>query len=530
LSRRFTYILRGEAAAERLAGLLPQWARGHEAALCAGIAALVFLSRFYRLMYHHWGGVPEWHGWFDQSQYLKAAHAFAAFNFAPDQHHYPPLYALLAAPFVRLSPNDPFFLVNAACVAASVFMLVELFGRIVGRAAAGAFALAFLALPAMLTHIFIIPWNSTLATVLFLMALTSVMALEKNARPRVRNAAMLGASIGLLVLTRPLDAAVALVIVPFWLLAVWRALAGRHLRSRLRATTGYGVMVGVGVALGAALLACSNLLIYGSPGSPYLVGSARLFALSSLPEKIVSLVSDSATLYGEPGQMLFARFPWLTLAIGAALLCLIYGPLWLKAAVVMSALHFGVYSSYLDLLPNGLFRYNNYHYFRWALWLSFLMMPAAAVLAWKRFGSRAWLPGIAVLGLAALLACVQLAAAEIGLAVRQEGERLLVDLSPGRSVQYVDIVGLTGNWQKTYFSDPNATIDGRLLQMVLDIRALPIPGGTRLLFTWPLVGARLEVPLQGWSVASDALAARAGTVQITLGIPAMLRSAFASNH
>ena len=391
-----------ETAAKRLAGLMPKWARGREAALCAGIAALYFLLRLGR---YGWGAVPIWHGFTDQSSYLKSARAFAAFNFSPDQHVYPPLYALLAAPFVWLNPNEPFFAVNAACTAASVYILVEMFGPIIGRVAAGAFALAFLGASShMLYEVFVVPWTSTPATVLFLLALASLAALEQSGRPSFRNSATLGAAIGLLVLTRPLDAAVALAIVPFWMLALWRTLSGQELPARLFAVVRYSITAGVGVALGAALLAGSNLLIYGSLRSPYIGESAGWFAWSDLPEKMVSLISDSATLYAEPGHVLLVRFPWLTLAIGAAAFCLVYGPLWLKAAVAVSVLHFTIYSSYRDLLPNGLFRYVNYHYFRWVLWLFFLMIPTASVLAWKRFGPRAWLPGIAVLGLARSLA------------------------------------------------------------------------------------------------------------------------------
>ena len=522
MSDRLTHISITETAAKRLAGLLPQWVRGREAALCAGLAALFFLIKFGWLMYH-WRGVLAWHGFNDQGLYLKSARAYAVFNFAPDQHFYPPLYALLAAPFVWISPNEPFFPVNAACTAASVFILVELFGRIIGRAVAGAFALAFLALPRVLPETFLLPWNSTLGMVLFLAALASVMTLEQRGRPSIGNSITLGAAIGLLILTRPLDAVVALVVVPFWLLAMWRALSGRELRARLSAMAGYSMAAGAVAVLGAALLAGSNLLIYGSPNSPYIGVSTRIFTWSGLPEKIVSLISDSATLFAEPGQMLLARFPWLTLAIAAAAICLVYGPLWLRAAVAVSVVHFAIYSSYLDLLPNGFFRFLQYHYFRWSLWLLFLMMPAAAVLAWKRFGERAWLLGIAGLGLAALLACVQLASTEVALAIRHEGDGLVVDLLPGRRVQYVDIIGLTDP-QRTYLINPNAAIDGRLLQVILDVRALPFPGGARLLFARPMEGARLEMPLTGWSVAADTLAARAGTVRITLGIPAELRS------
>ena len=89
----------------------------------------------------------------------------------------------------------------------------------------------------------------------------------------------------------------------------------------------------------------------------------------------------------------------------------------------MSALHVTVNSSDLDLLPNGLFRYDHCRYFRRSLWLLLLMMPTAAMLAWTRFGTRAWLAGGAMLGLAALITCTQLAATETVLAIRHAGRQ-----------------------------------------------------------------------------------------------------------
>jgi hypothetical protein len=42
-----------------------------------------------------------------------------------------------------------------------------------------------------------------------------------------------------------------------------------------------------------------------------------------------------------------------------------------------SALQVALYVPFDDLLPNGLYRYFNYHYFRWAFWLGFMMIPAS---------------------------------------------------------------------------------------------------------------------------------------------------------
>ncbi|RAI42530.1 hypothetical protein CH341_19075 [Rhodoplanes roseus] len=493
--------------------------RGREAAVFAAAAAVILLVRFASRMIG-WQGVPDWHGWFDQGRYLAAARAFATLDLSSAQHHYPPLYALLAAPFVWLSPNDPFIAVNLICVAVAVYALVTLFGPLIGPLGAGVFAVGFLLLPRMLIETVVVPWNSTLATALLLVALGTLMRIERDGRVRLADAAVFGTALGLLVPTRPMDAMVACLLLPFWTALVWRAVPGTA-AVRLRRWVGINLVAGSAVLLGPLLLVGSNLLIHGSIGSPYM-GASMMFGLDGFAVRLVSLVSDSAPLYVEPASMLIARFPWLPPALGAAALCFLYGPLWLRAAVLLSLAQILVYASYLDLLPNGLYRYLNYHYFRWSLWLLFLMMPTAAVLTWRRLGRRSWIPGAAVAALSVLIACLQVTLSGQAVGTVRDGETLRVTLPP-EPVRYVDLLGLTGDWQRTYFGNARATIDGRPLAFIRDVRALPLPGGTRLVFVEPRAGGTLSLPLTGWTLASDPPSGTAGTARIGLGVPTWLR-------
>ena len=48
---------------------------------------------------------PSWHGYWDQSQYVRSAVAFAEGNLAASEHWYALGYPLLGVPFLRLFPE-----------------------------------------------------------------------------------------------------------------------------------------------------------------------------------------------------------------------------------------------------------------------------------------------------------------------------------------------------------------------------------------------------------------------------------------
>ena len=91
------------------AALLARQLHNHAAAVFALIAGAIYLAQYASWM-SYWGGIPLWRDWADQGRYLASAKAFASLDFDPAQHFYPPLYALVAAPFVWLGSSQPFSL------------------------------------------------------------------------------------------------------------------------------------------------------------------------------------------------------------------------------------------------------------------------------------------------------------------------------------------------------------------------------------------------------------------------------------
>src|SRR5262245_8196869 len=217
--------------------LLGRW-RGW-AVLAAGGSACIFLWFYVSdVLVPYWRGpnagqVP-WKHFADQSLYLRSAQAFADLNFDPARHHYPPLYLLVAAPFVRLFPVDPFVFVDLICVALSAALLVMLFGEVIGRPLAAICALAFLVLPKMMLETFVTPWTSTLATLIVFLGLWRLARMEAAPRVSLMESGTFSLILGLMVPARPLDAIAAASLYPFWLAGIWRSSRETSTSDRMR--------------------------------------------------------------------------------------------------------------------------------------------------------------------------------------------------------------------------------------------------------------------------------------------------------
>jgi hypothetical protein len=505
------------AAAER--------ARGWEAAASAACAALMFLWLYVtEVLARYWrgpsAGQAPWHWFFDQSLYLASAQAFAVLSLDPARHFYPPLYALLAAPFSWLFPADPFVFVNFLCVAGSVALLVTLFGEVIGRLPAALAALAFLALPRIMQETFIIPWTSTPATLLVFMGLWRLARLENSRQASPVESFRFSALLGLIAATRPLDAVAAAALYPFWLAGLWRTDAGQAAGSRRRRIAPHVIALAAGGLIGPAILLGANLAIYGHLSSPYVgvMASGDIFSWSRVAEKFVSLYLDSAGLYVEPGQVVLRRFPWMLPGLFAMAACLAWGSLWLRAAALAATVQLLLYLPFDDLLPNGLYRYFNYHYFRWVFWLAFMMLPASVVLVRRRFGARAWAIAATAAAAALALACLQFRTTESLVSTATQADHITVILPAGRT-DYVDFAGLAADWAKGYAPGQRVWLDQRRLSF-LTARFLPTATGTRLLFVHPVYGGTLKLSAAQWRAM--AAAGRLGRYGFTLGFPRWL--------
>ncbi|HLG85714.1 MAG TPA: hypothetical protein VKZ79_00795 [Alphaproteobacteria bacterium] len=362
------------------------------------VALLAAADRYFRFPMLSIGGRPPkashevgWWTWWDQGKYLDAARAWASGNLDSGQHWYLPGYPLIAAPFVRITPNQPFVIPDLVCLLATLWLLAGLAARLVPgvRGARGLGAVVFL-----ITTIFwskpleawIIPWTTTPATPVILACLLATLRfLDTSRGVDVFLATLAGASVALF---RPTDALALLVVVlPFMAWVVFRRVEEPRGRRR------YLALAMAGFAPPFLLLAVAHLAIFGNQLGPYLTDSARLgFEWRLVPLRWVTLFVGPRPLFPE-GYGLVRMFPWIAPGLGgmAAMLATSKGDGFLRHGLVIAAViaHCTLYLAYRDLPPPSLWLYYAYHYFKWVLpvfglYAAFLLITLiASPLRWR---------------------------------------------------------------------------------------------------------------------------------------------------
>ena len=391
-----------------------------------------------------------WWGWWDQSKYIQSARALARFDLSPAQHFYPLGYALLGAPFARVMSQDPFLLVDLASLLVTYAAFLA-FARRCGVAPAWSVALFVLAAgadPALFDQ-WVIPWNtSPLAAILWLLFATAAAHMQGRRRP-----ASLGALVALVPMLRPTDLLIAGMPIAGCLAA---DLLGRRLRPRDGGAFLLAAFVPL-MAYGALYLA-----IYGPHPTEYMrVASGIGFSLHNFGLKAyLTLVDPRAWIGG--GEGLLQRCPWLVLGLAGI-------PMALRRAVpavlaVALVVHEILYLSFVDLLPTGFWRYDNFHY-----WI--FTFPGFALLGFLLLRDLLR-PGAvrgaaaAALILVALLLCIHLVPASAG---------------PDQSADALDIPAAPHDFNTVYFGALTVTDADGTLHNIRQMRAFPFGEGIRIL-------------------------------------------------
>ncbi len=332
----------------------------------------------------------RWHGWWDQAYYYRSTLAFAHGDLSADAHWYPLLYPLAAVPWLPLFPDNPYLPLDLICAGASAQAVVSI-GRRLGVVAPVAFAL-FVAtsfLPPMQESWFR-PWTSTLSTalILTLIARAGELMVPPGEAPTARRLVALGALAALVALARPADAAVPFAIGMGLLLSI---------RLERRALAAAAIGAGVPLLLYGAL----HLAIYGPRASDYMRLQAAIGAnFADLGWRATTLFLDPAPWF--PGSAgLLRALPWVVIGLAGALF-LIGAPSerparrFVAAIAVAMAACCCVLAAYVELLPTGLWRYDNIHYFKW-------MLPLLALFGWALATRGIQAPRTAIAAIAAVL-------------------------------------------------------------------------------------------------------------------------------
>jgi hypothetical protein len=485
--------------------------------------AVIFLCVYWTSPYTPWASNTfDWRNYTDQGLYLRSAVAFSKLAFVANEHFYPPLYSLLAAPFVYIRPIDPFVFVDLACICLSAYLLTRMLESYAGEKTAAICAVALLAVHPLMITAFVTPWTSTVVTPLVLGSVYMLQRAEVRGTAPHHESCLLGLLVGLIFLARPLDGAIAGLLFPFW---------GRIVSKDLRDLFRHGAAAAAGCSIGIFLFFANNMIIYGSLISPYMNGTSNQLIIADAPVKFVSLFLDSKSLYFADQQTILHAFQWMILSLGATISVLFFGKLWMKATSSVILATITLYCAFDDLVPIGLVHYSNHHYFKWSIILStMLIIPAISLFAQSPAWRKASIAAILLAVFA--ISCIHIDTRSGDVKFSSDGDQVTVDVSDIGEFAYVDLSHVRGNWLDIYYSDPRASLDGTALDFRRTVRQFPmvkfftpLDGGdrsnVRLLLIRPTHGRELKLHL-GKMALTETTAAEFGTYNFGFGSPRWL--------
>jgi hypothetical protein len=388
--------------------------------------------------------ITGWIGWWDQGRYYDSTRALAAGNLDPGQHWYPLGYAILAVPFHFLG-NHPFFPVDliSLLVAYTAFILFAVRVGVSASIAAAIFLLTS-CLDSILFEQWAIPWNtSPSAALIWTLLAVGAAHLQGGRRPF-----LLGILAGALPAIRPTDAILGAICL------AWLAVADlRASRLTMRACA----LAAAGAAVPVLLYGALYLEIYGLHPTAYMLNSQNIGFTIHNPiwRAYVLLIEPRQWFFA--GQGLLNRIPWLIFGFAGALWA------WRRAgalALLSACLtaYCLLFLCYVDLLPTGLWRYLNIHYFKWTL-------PGFGLLAWlllgelRLRGQTAW----GALAIVLLLSCIRVTPRPA---------------SADEPAAAVDLMGIAATEGNTTMNPELIAIDtSGAAPNITTMRAFPLPDG-----------------------------------------------------
>jgi hypothetical protein len=434
----------------------------------------------------HIQGDIGWWAWFDQSWYFSGAKAWAAGNLDPELHLYLPGYSLLGAIFVPVFSVHAYAAVNLLCLLTSLWLFSRIAVRLLppslphaALAGAAVFALAAIGSPAM-REVWVVPWSSSGATPFIYAALFATLRFVE-APQRPQRVFWVGLAGGAIAAFRPSD---ALPIGLACVLGIGITLLRRQPQSLRSAAASIGAGA-LGLAISCGLFGAAYIAIYGLHESHYVQVSGDIgFEWRSILLRWVTLGLNPRPLYDD-GQGIISAFPWLPVGLATFpvyMLLFMRSARWIAHVVVITAasLHMAVYLTYRDLYPEGLFLYENYHYYKWvmpvfALYCLALCCDLFFVSARQRISAVI----LVLVGLCLLLPWrAQFADSRpIERDATADPLHTLAFHSGLTSVADAILVSASGSWSALYGGTSALTVDGHSYTERLDYKIHPALGG-----------------------------------------------------
>ena len=495
------------------------------------ILALIYVGVYFSLPFTPGNNLPVnpigWWAWFDQSEYLKAANALYRLDFSADQYFYPPLYPALGSVFLFLSSKHPFFLVNLICLLWFAYVFIRLCDVYLPRAVGIFLLFASTIFEILIFENFVIPWTTTLSTALLasgILGLIWVQEIKEGKRSDLTHwqVLLVATSLGLMVPTRPVDALIGIVIGCAFIFS-YLLLPKASVKQRMSPMLFLALTI-LGALLGPALFIGFNQLIYRAPLGNYVqVASSHGFFIADLPEKLYSIFLNAQPLYGEVGAGLVQYYPWLLLSLSGLVWILWRGDFVLRTIALAISTFLVLYLPYGDLLPSGMWRYLNIHYFKWtfaffALFAALLLMQ---ILRGVQAGSSWKLPCALFICIPLVLLSIEMKITTAPVLVNLAQHRTLTVELAEQPIDFIDLKGVTGTFSAIYFGEHALKLDEKPLKLNRDYRLLEHGADIRILFIRPVQGRILTLlPDTGIELHDEQLNAQQGSYHFAMGLPA----------
>lgn len=454
---------------------------------------LIAFSTLYLVAYACDPNVPGahakggWEGWWDQSRYLLSARAFAALNFSQSEHHYPPGYSLLAAPFVRLTPVNPFVIPNFLAFLAYFLGFMRLTKQWVHPLLALiCFGVGILC-PWFLLEQYVHPWN-TIPVAALMVWVIALIDRPLDATAARYNDVAIGFLAGCAVAIRPSEAIVLLPLGVYYL----------FLRIRFAEYTQL-VRSLVAASLPILFVGGVSLLINGGLTSSYALSTARIgFSASNFANRALYILLDASTSYNEPGAAIRVFQPFVIAALPFAALAAVIKPRPYAISLAPCAMAIALYITYNDFNPMNIVRYLLVHYIQWTFPIIIVVGIAGLKMASQQ---RRYIALVAAASFAALLLFVRTKdqnANEYQVARASEsscGAYVFSAAQPGK-LDIIDFIGASiPPPTDPTLAEGVISSDQESLSLFRDYRFLNMPDRLRLIFNTNRHPRRLEVKL-----------------------------------
>ncbi len=448
------------------------WQKGAPALVWPAVCAAAWLIRYCSLYGLPWRSPPFWAGWYDQSHYLVSTLALAHGDLSASAHWYPLGYSLLATPFAWFVPSDPFFLPDLFLfVATGIAFQRVVHGFGIGAATAMLIFLAACLIQAPIAKAWLQPWNTNVSAALlwWLSALTiALFAPPRRSRPAATTTelVLIGVLAGALPLVRPIDISLSLICLGFALYAV------RRRQPLVRAS---GLML-TGALIPIVPYVLLHLAIYGPHATQYMADAARNgFVPGDIGWKSYVLLVTPRPWF--PGtRSILETMPWLLFgAAGAVALLATAFRERRVAAILLTILIFASalpFIAYVDLQPPGLWKFKNFHYFKW-----FVPYWGAGLFLWLRLLGRSGHPLAAIFSLLAvsLPLCIRITPVPVA------------DTVPARMLLFRG--DTSRDWAQAYFAPAVVTDSLGAQHNVHDFHLMPDAAGVRAIAVKRFFGA-----------------------------------------